>query len=242
MEIRDNAFLITGGASGLGATTARLLAENGGKVVLRRPESGRRRGAPPANSAAFPRQIDVSREDDATQEPSKTATKPGIAPRGLINCAGVAPPRRPVGGRPASARRLARTISINLIGTFSTIRLAATAMSKNEPNATAERRDHQHGVGRGLRRPDRTRRPTRRPKERRGRHDALPIARPVAHALIRVMTIAPSASSKRAMPARHAAGSPPAGRARRDGAALAAPRQTDRIRDARLAEFSTISA
>jgi NAD(P)-dependent dehydrogenase (short-subunit alcohol dehydrogenase family) len=137
MEIRDNVFLITGGASGLGAATARLLVENGGKVVLAdlNVEAGE----------ALARELggvfvkcDVSREDDATQA-VEAATKLGTL-RGLVNCAGVAPAIKTVGkDGPHPLDSFARTISINLIGTFNMIRLAAAAMSKNEPNANGER-------------------------------------------------------------------------------------------------------
>ena len=137
MEIRDNAFLITGGASGLGAATARLLAENGGKVVLADLNQDAGEALAKELGGVFVK-CDVSREDDATRA-VEAATKLGTL-RGLINCAGVAPAAKTVGkDGPHPLDAFARTISINLIGTFNMIRLAATAMSKNEPNANGER-------------------------------------------------------------------------------------------------------
>ncbi|MEW9582085.1 3-hydroxyacyl-CoA dehydrogenase [Paraburkholderia sp. DGU8] len=137
MEIRDNAFLITGGASGLGAATARILVENGGKVVLADLNQAAGEALAKELGGVFVK-CDVSREDDGMQA-VETATKLG-ALRGLINCAGVAPATKTVGkDGPHPLDSFARTISINLIGTFNMIRLAAAAMSKNEPNALGER-------------------------------------------------------------------------------------------------------
>ena len=137
MEIRDNVFLITGGASGLGAATARLFVENGGKVVLADLNVDAGEALAKELGGVFVK-CDVSREDDATQA-VEAATKLGTL-RGLINCAGVAPAIKTVGkDGPHPLESFSRTISINLIGTFNMIRLAAAAMSKNEPNANGER-------------------------------------------------------------------------------------------------------
>src|SRR6202022_2280211 len=81
---------------------------------------------------------DVSREEDATQAVA-AATQLG-ALCGLVNCAGVAPAIKTLGkDGPHPLDAFAKTISINLIGTFNMIRLAAAAMAKNEPNAGGER-------------------------------------------------------------------------------------------------------
>jgi NAD(P)-dependent dehydrogenase (short-subunit alcohol dehydrogenase family) len=127
MEIRDNVFLITGGASGLGAATARLFAAEGGKIVV--ADLNQDAGVALAQELG---------EEDATQA-VEAATKLGTL-RGLINCAGVAPAIKTVGkDGPHPLESFTRTISINLIGTFNMIRLAAAAMAKNEPNALGER-------------------------------------------------------------------------------------------------------
>jgi NAD(P)-dependent dehydrogenase (short-subunit alcohol dehydrogenase family) len=137
MEIRDNAFLITGGASGLGAATARVLVENGGKVVLADLNQAAGEALAKELGGVFVK-CDVSREDDGAQA-VEAATKLGTL-RGLVNCAGVAPAAKTVGkDGPHPLDSFARTISINLIGTFNMIRLAAAAMSKNAPNALGER-------------------------------------------------------------------------------------------------------
>ncbi|MPW16238.1 SDR family NAD(P)-dependent oxidoreductase [Paraburkholderia sp. CNPSo 3157] len=137
MDIKDNVFLITGGASGLGAATARMIAEGGGKVVL--ADLNHEAGETLAQElgGVFVK-CDVSREDDAVQA-VEAAMKLGTL-RGLVNCAGVAPAMKTIGkDGPHPLHSFARTISINLVGTFNMIRLAAAEMSKHEPNALGER-------------------------------------------------------------------------------------------------------
>jgi len=81
---------------------------------------------------------DVSQEDDGKRA-VEAATQLGSL-RGLVNCAGVAPASKTVGrDGPHPLDLFSKTIAVNLIGTFNMIRLAATAMSKNQPNAAGER-------------------------------------------------------------------------------------------------------
>ncbi|PAJ81152.1 3-hydroxyacyl-CoA dehydrogenase [Burkholderia ubonensis] len=137
MEIRGNVFLITGGASGLGAGTARMLAQEGGKVVLADLNQDAGEALAQELGGVFVR-CDVSREEDA-QAAVDAATRAGTL-RGLVNCAGIAPAAKTVGkdgAHPLDA--FAKTINVNLVGTFNMIRLAAVAMSANEPNALGER-------------------------------------------------------------------------------------------------------
>ncbi|TGN96776.1 MULTISPECIES: SDR family NAD(P)-dependent oxidoreductase [unclassified Burkholderia] len=137
MEIRDNVFLITGGASGLGAGTARMLAQAGGKVVL--ADLNEAAGAALAGElgGVFVR-CDVSSEADA-QAAVDAATRAGTL-RGLVNCAGIAPAAKTVGKDGAHPLDVfAKTINVNLVGTFNMIRLAAAAMAATAPNAGGER-------------------------------------------------------------------------------------------------------
>ncbi|WP_179401528.1 3-hydroxyacyl-CoA dehydrogenase [Burkholderia guangdongensis] len=138
MEIRGNVFLITGGASGLGAGTARLLAREGGKVVLADLNQEAGEALARELGGAFVK-CDVSREDDA-QAAVDAATQFGTL-RGLVNCAGIAPAAKTLGKDGAHPLALfAKTITVNLVGTFNMIRLAAVAMSANAPVAeTGER-------------------------------------------------------------------------------------------------------
>ena len=139
MEIQNNVFVVTGGGSGLGAATARLIVEKGGKVVLAdvNKETGEALAAELGANARFVA-TDVTNEESA-QAAFAAATALGTL-RGLVNCAGVAPAEKVVGrDGPHKLESFARTININLVGSFNMIRLAAAIMSQNEPNAGGER-------------------------------------------------------------------------------------------------------
>jgi NAD(P)-dependent dehydrogenase (short-subunit alcohol dehydrogenase family) len=137
MEIPGNAFLISGGASGLGAATARLIAEHGGKVAIADLNEAVGNALAGELGGVFVK-CDVSREDDAIHA---VAAATGLGTLvGLVNCAGVAPAMKTVGkDGPHPLESFRRTIEINLIGTFNVLRLAAAEMAKNEPNANGER-------------------------------------------------------------------------------------------------------
>ncbi|MHA6909349.1 3-hydroxyacyl-CoA dehydrogenase [Ralstonia pseudosolanacearum] len=137
MEIRDQVFIVTGGASGLGAGTARALAEAGGKVVIADLNEAAGTALAQEIGGRFVR-CDVSAEADG-EAAVQAATSLG-ALAGLVNCAGIAPASRTVGKTgPHPLDQFARVININLIGTFNMIRLAAAAMTANAPNAGGER-------------------------------------------------------------------------------------------------------
>ncbi|MEA3116748.1 MAG: hypothetical protein QOI13_18 [Paraburkholderia sp.] len=137
MEIRGNAFLITGGASGLGAATARLIAEHGGKVALADLNEAAGNALASELGGVFVK-CDVSREEDATRAVAAATGLGSLV--GLVNCAGVAPAMKTLGkDGPHPLDSFRRTIEINLIGTFNVLRLAAVAMAKNKPNANGER-------------------------------------------------------------------------------------------------------
>lgn len=130
MQIQDNVFIITGGASGLGEATARMITANGGKVVIAdvQVDAGQKLAA--ELNAIFVK-CDVTQEADG-KEVVAAATAAGTL-RGLINCAGVAPAVKTVGKEGAHPLELfQRVVNINLIGTFNMARLAAEAMSKTD--------------------------------------------------------------------------------------------------------------
>lgn len=140
MKLQDSIFLITGGASGLGAATARMVVANGGRVVLAdlNVDAGEALAAELGSVARF------VRTDVADEASAKAAV--AIAERafgglqGLVSCAGVAPGEKVVGkDGPHRLESFARTVSINLVGTFNMMRLAADVMSKAEPNEEGER-------------------------------------------------------------------------------------------------------
>jgi NAD(P)-dependent dehydrogenase (short-subunit alcohol dehydrogenase family) len=128
MQIQNNVFIITGGASGLGAATAHMLAANGGKVVLAdvQVEAGEKLAAQLQGQFV---KCDVTSEADGMAVVA-AATALGTL-RGLINCAGVAPAIKTVGkDGPHPLDAFQRAVNINLVGTFNMARLAAEAMGK----------------------------------------------------------------------------------------------------------------
>jgi NAD(P)-dependent dehydrogenase (short-subunit alcohol dehydrogenase family) len=137
MQIQDNVFIITGGASGLGAATARMLTEAGGKVVLAdvQVEAGSALAAELGGKFV---KCDVTSEADGKAVVDAAVAMGNV--RGLINCAGVAPAIKTVGkDGPHPLESFQRTININLVGTFNMARLAADAMGKTDAVDTGER-------------------------------------------------------------------------------------------------------
>ena len=137
MQIQDRVFIVTGGASGLGEGTARMLAANGGKVVIADMNAERGEAVAREIGGVYLR-CDVSSEADGQAVVEKATSLGKLA--GLVNCAGIAPAEKTVGKNgPHNLGTYTKTIMVNLVGTFNMIRLASDAMSKNEPEATGER-------------------------------------------------------------------------------------------------------
>jgi len=134
MRINGSVALVTGGASGLGEATVRQLVSQGGRVVIvdRNADYGKQLAAELGDAAAFAR-ADVSNAEEV-QAAVEQATSMGTL-RATINCAGIGMAMRTVGrdGTPHDLEVFERVISVNLVGTFNVLRLAASAMSKNEP-------------------------------------------------------------------------------------------------------------
>jgi NAD(P)-dependent dehydrogenase (short-subunit alcohol dehydrogenase family) len=140
MQIQNNVFIITGGASGLGAATARMIVEAGGKVVLAdvQAEAGEKLAAELGSGKARFVKCDVTSEADGLAV-VEAATSMG-AIRGLVNCAGVAPAIKTVGkDGPHPLDAFQRAVNINLVGTFNMCRLAADAMGKTDALQDGER-------------------------------------------------------------------------------------------------------
>ena len=137
MQIQGKVFIVTGGASGLGEGTARMLAANGGKVVIADMQADKGEAVALDIGGAFVR-CDVSNEADGQAVVAKAVSIGKLM--GLVNCAGIAPAEKTVGKTGAhNLGVFSKTIMVNLVGSFNMIRLAADAMSKNEPEATGER-------------------------------------------------------------------------------------------------------
>ncbi|WP_330115345.1 3-hydroxyacyl-CoA dehydrogenase [Pseudomonas sp. JS3066] len=140
MRIENSVFLVTGGSSGLGLATARELVGQGGKVVLVdiNADAGNARAEELGANARFVK-ADITREEDARAAVAVAVEAFGGL-HGLVNCAGVAPAEKIIGRNGAHGLdSFARTISINLVGSFNMLRLAAEAMAQGEPNAEGER-------------------------------------------------------------------------------------------------------
>jgi NAD(P)-dependent dehydrogenase (short-subunit alcohol dehydrogenase family) len=140
MHLQGSTFIVTGGASGLGGATARMVVEAGGNVVIAdiKEAEGQSHAKDLGARAKFVR-TDVTDEASA-----KAAVAAAIAAfgavHGLVNCAGIVYGEKIVGkDGPHSLAGFVRTININLIGTFNVARLAAEAMNKNTPNEEGER-------------------------------------------------------------------------------------------------------
>jgi NAD(P)-dependent dehydrogenase (short-subunit alcohol dehydrogenase family) len=140
MQLQGSTFIVTGGASGLGGETARMVVDGGGNVVIAdlKESEGQAHAKTLGGRARFIR-TDVTDEGSAKAAVAAAIDAFG-AVHGLVNCAGVVYGEKTIGKEgPHSLAGFVRTININLIGTFNVSRLAAEAMSKNAPNMEGER-------------------------------------------------------------------------------------------------------
>jgi NAD(P)-dependent dehydrogenase (short-subunit alcohol dehydrogenase family) len=138
MELAGSSALITGGASGLGAATARRLVGQGARVVI--ADLNREAGLALEHELGA-RFVETDVADDASMRQGINAA---VAVHGslhiLVCCAGVAAPDKVLGkAGPLDLGRFARVVQINLVGTFNAIRLVAEQMANNTPNAEGER-------------------------------------------------------------------------------------------------------
>jgi len=143
MELNGISAIVTGGASGLGEATARLLAERGAKVVVADMNAEKGEAVAADIKGVFV-SVDVT---NTAQVIAATEAAKDLGPlRALVNCAGVGWATRTIGkdGEYSSAHDLdvfRKVIEINLVGTFNCIRIAATAMSQEEALD-----DNEHGA------------------------------------------------------------------------------------------------
>ncbi len=137
MDIAGKVFIVTGGASGLGEGTARMLAANGGIVVVADLQTDRGQAVASELGGRFVT-CDVSSETDGASVIREAVGCGKLV--GLVNCAGIAPAIKTVGKDGAhSLAVFAKVVTVNLVGSFNMIRLAAEAMSRNDPEPTGER-------------------------------------------------------------------------------------------------------
>jgi NAD(P)-dependent dehydrogenase (short-subunit alcohol dehydrogenase family) len=138
MDISGSSALVTGGASGLGEATARVLAGLGAKVTLADLQDEKGEALAGELGATY-RHTDVTDTDDVTATVALANADGDL--RLVANCAGIGWAQRTVGkgGEPHDLGAFEKVVQVNLIGTFNVIRLAASAMSDNEPQEDGER-------------------------------------------------------------------------------------------------------
>jgi len=140
MKLNDTVAIVTGGASGLGEACVRMIVNGGGKAVILDVNTARGEALDDelGDAVRFVR-TDVT-DADQVQHAIDTATSSFGPLTAAINCAGIGTVGKTVGRSGALPLELfSKTIQVNLIGTFNVCRLAAAAMSGNEPNANGER-------------------------------------------------------------------------------------------------------
>ena len=140
MQLRDSVFLVTGGASGLGEATVRMLDAAGARVVaadLKEDEGN-------ALASALGKGVRFVRTDVTDEASGQAAVAHAMetfgALHGLVNCAGIVHGERILGrDGPHALASFRRAVDINLVGSFNMTRLAAAAMAKGVPNGDGER-------------------------------------------------------------------------------------------------------
>ncbi|TRX72771.1 SDR family NAD(P)-dependent oxidoreductase [Pseudomonas mangiferae] len=140
MQIENKVFLVTGGASGLGAATAEALVAAGARVVLA-DLNGAALDAKVAELGGNARAVVADIADEASAQGAVDAALEAFGGlHGLVNCAGVVAGEKVLGKQgPHGLASFSRVIGVNLIGTFNMLRLAAEAMARGEPDANGER-------------------------------------------------------------------------------------------------------
>jgi len=138
MDIKGHAAIVTGGASGLGAATARMLAEAGAKVAIF-DVNAKAAAEVAVDIDGIAVACDVTNAIETEKAVAAAAADHGIA-RIVVSCAGVGPAKRIVGrDGPMPLAEFARVVEINLIGTFNVMRLVAAAMQNVTPLQDGER-------------------------------------------------------------------------------------------------------
>ncbi|WP_064684998.1 SDR family NAD(P)-dependent oxidoreductase [Rhizobium bangladeshense] len=140
MLIPGASFIVTGGGSGLGAATVRAIVNAGGRVTI----ADLNGGAGEAIAREFGSEVRFVKADVSDGEEGAAVVAAAVEAfgglRGLVNCAGVAPAEKVIGrDGPHRLESFARTLGINLVGTFNMIRLAAAAIRNMEPDVEGER-------------------------------------------------------------------------------------------------------
>ena len=140
MNISGKVALVSGGASGLGAASVKMILDAGGRAVIldRNAELGRKLAAEHGDRTRF-FAADVT-DTAAIQRAVDGAVEAFGAVHFCFNCAGIGEPGKVIDKEgPANLEKYVHVIQVNLIGTFNVARLAAWAINRNEPNEEGER-------------------------------------------------------------------------------------------------------
>ncbi|MEH7452154.1 MULTISPECIES: 3-hydroxyacyl-CoA dehydrogenase [Bacillaceae] len=141
MNIRDSIAIVTGGASGLGAGTVKMIVENGGKAAifdLNEERAASLISELGEDNVCFEK-TDVSSEESVKNSIANVLTKYGSI-NTVVNCAGIVLAEKVIKRDGIhSLESFQKIINVNLVGTFNVIRLAAEQMINNEPNEFGER-------------------------------------------------------------------------------------------------------
>lgn len=136
MDLTDSTAIVTGGASGLGAASARALATAGATVFAL--DLAASIAAAPAVAGVVYVEGDVTQAEDVRRVVALASAEKPL--RTVVNCAGIGPSMRILGKQGSHDLDLyAKVIQINLIGTFTVLTLAAEAMARTEPDAEGQR-------------------------------------------------------------------------------------------------------
>jgi NAD(P)-dependent dehydrogenase (short-subunit alcohol dehydrogenase family) len=139
VDLAGRTVLVSGGGSGLGAATARMVVEAGGSVVVADVDAERgKQVADELGERARFVATDVTDEDSVRAAVAAAAEAGGL--QVAVSCAGIAPAERVLGRQgPHSLTRFVSVVQVNLVGTFNVTRLAAEAMAANQPLDDGER-------------------------------------------------------------------------------------------------------
>jgi NAD(P)-dependent dehydrogenase (short-subunit alcohol dehydrogenase family) len=140
MQILGKAFIVTGGASGLGRAVAEAIVSAGGRAVILdvNAETGAAAEASLGQNVRFA-QADVTSEEQVNAAVDLAVRSFGGL-HGVVNAAGIGPAAKVLGKNgPHALDLFEKTIRVNLVGTFNVIRLAAAVLAKNTPESSGER-------------------------------------------------------------------------------------------------------
>jgi Dehydrogenases with different specificities (related to short-chain alcohol dehydrogenases) len=135
MQLANTAAIVTGGASGLGAATAKALADQGAHVFALDLRSGIDNA--PAVAGVEYIETDVTKSEQVRSAVARA--RAGAPLRTVVNCAGIGPSMRILGKKTHDLELYATVIQINLIGSFNVLTLAAEAMAETEGDEQGQR-------------------------------------------------------------------------------------------------------